>query len=445
LEKELVAIETQAMEDGRFLSESAKELPELENQKQLWVSMRNFKEAGRVANDIKTLQGKRQDSQKRLEDSKSGLEEKRANLATLQNEIIAANTEVDRLTARLENEKLRDYLAIAQQLEKTIDQVSQATPPPEETVSNALLLMLRAELDSCTERARVVRETLGDKVDVSSASEAPQARETESGAPEDVQPSAAEDMTNTNEEDDDLPVAELEAMLESAIQSEDFDLADQLSNRIQKQKTREQLRAESSLETDQGNVTIVEPVIDQPAEVLNQHPAESVEEQTELQGETHKSMDALPESSSNDGATHEPIPAVNDSNQEDSNTEANAMHNEDETYTPYDYEDQPSIENHNDKLSAMIHEPAEAYDASSAAINSNGPDQEDALQGEDDDYVPYSYGHPPTTGDNDGIVHEEDLITPSNSGHASLKTHLSEEARRVNEEIDQYYNDAQAQ
>lgn len=267
LDSELKRIDLLLQQDNKLAQNNAL-AEEMEAQKQLAVQLRNFKEAGRLAAEIKSLTQKRTEALGRMEEYRIQVEEKNAARQALVLQVGNGQRERE---ARLHLQEQQRLVVLRETRGRFLKMVSEAGSG---AFASDLLSVLQGEI-------RLVEEAIllcGGEI-----------------AGEEVGEKAA--AVEALLEDDPLSMEALDELLSEAIGNEDFDLAEAVSARIDNKRAfLERAAADDGVAPGEVAQSVEEePVQDEPVEEDVAQPEEEEPVEDEEETQPVEDEDAQPE------------------------------------------------------------------------------------------------------------------------------------------------------
>jgi hypothetical protein len=219
---------------------------ELEAQKAVAVGARNFKEAGRLASEIKTWQGRQSELQVKVDECAQALEQGRAGLQRGEQELVEAQRSLEHKVSMVEKEKEKDLEVQLQSVESAVSDLRELDLN-DDVVKAALAL---CDVEEASLRRKLGRPK-GVAVQVVVEPPPPQEQQPEEQQPEQQEEEVINASNNKKEEEEavveaapqveeeaapsppELSAQELERLLEEAIANEDFEAAEVLNSRLE--------------------------------------------------------------------------------------------------------------------------------------------------------------------------------------------------------------------
>lgn len=244
LRSQLSHAETSVIELTTKLLEVDNKLPALNEQKRLAVSTRNFKQAARIAAQVKALT-----SEKEAIDSQVGNENKRiadlsASLAEKQEIVTNTRSQLDTLETSVAREKLEAVREKSRSLREHVQEVKNLGSTDPGTFGGTVLQLLCADIESCSLEAVELAKKLGDP-SLADVSQPPLTGEV---GPDDTVPNPKEEITKASNSD--VPLSEqcervcsidqklqqLSVEVEKAVDAEQYELAAELEEELTRLK-----------------------------------------------------------------------------------------------------------------------------------------------------------------------------------------------------------------
>uniref|UniRef100_A0A7S2WCC3 UVR domain-containing protein n=2 Tax=Mucochytrium quahogii TaxID=96639 RepID=A0A7S2WCC3_9STRA len=270
LERDAQKLELEAVEHGRALFDIDSKLPALNDQKKLAVSTRNFKEAGRVAKEIKDLTAEKEEVEAKVKETKEKLQVCNESLAAKNSEIVAFQEQLKSMQSGVNDTILKDLQAKRLALHADIKRVESSGSVAENSFGATILKLLRTELDACeVEARRVSVKICGDEslavlsmddedcVDIEGES-SPVGIDATDGTENKGEEAVCAVIPRLSVEEYNEKITDIEAKVETAVLEEDYELAAKLDEELEILRAELEVAKKSTLSNEDSLLQVDE-------------------------------------------------------------------------------------------------------------------------------------------------------------------------------------------